>query len=320
MEHLALTAHGSHGKHATAHTHHGHVHGITDSAYVSTGRGLWALKWSFAILGAGAMLQLAVVMLSGSVALLADMIHNLADASSAVPLAIAFLAARRPPSARFTYGYGRLEDFAGIAIVLIILMSAIAAGYEAVHRLINSQAVAMPGAVAAAGVIGFLANEAVALLRIRVGNEIHSAALIADGHHARADGLASLAVVGGAVAVKAGFPIADPIIGLGIAAMIIVIVWQSAALVFTRALDGVEPGIVSEMRHAAHHVPGVVEVRGLRARWIGHRLEAEAEIAVDAALSLSEALAVASRFKQVAVEHLPAAARLCVAITEKGAP
>jgi cation diffusion facilitator family transporter len=157
-------------------------------------------------------------------------------------------------------------------------------------------------------------------VRIRVGNEIHSAALIADGHHARADGLASLAVVGGAVAVKAGFPIADPIIGLGIAAMIVVIVWRSAAMVFTRALDGVEPGIVSEMRHAAQHVPGIVEVRGLRARWIGHRLEAEAEIAVDAALSLSEALAVASRFKQVAIEHLPAAARLCVAITEKGAP
>lgn len=320
MEHPALEhradEHSHNRRHAMAHPHHAHLHGVADSAYVSTARGLWALKWSFAILGLGAVLQLAVVMLSGSVALLADMIHNLADASSAVPLAIAFLAARRPPTERFTYGYGRLEDLAGVAIVMIILMSAIAAGWEAAHRLISPRPVAMLGAVAAAGVIGVLANEAVALLRIRVGSEIHSAALVADGRHARADGLASLAVVGGAIAVKAGYPIADSIIGLAIAVMIAVIVWRSAAMVFARALDGVEPGIVSDIRDAAGHLPGV-DVLGIRARWLGHRLEAEAEIAVDAALSLSEALAVASRFKQAAMEHLPAPARLCVAIVQK---
>jgi cation diffusion facilitator family transporter len=330
MEHLALeTRHrharpvdepGDGGRHSAEPPDHGHLHGVADSAYVSTARGLWALKWSFAILGIGALLQLAVVMLSGSVALLADMIHNLADASSAVPLAIAFVAARRPPSERFTYGYGRLEDLAGVAIVAIVLMSAIVAGYEAAHRLIIPRPVTMLGAVAAAGVIGFLANEAVALLRIGVGGEIHSAALIADGRHARADGLASLAVVGSAVAVKAGYPIADSIIGLSIAVMIGAIVWQSAVVVFTRVLDGVEPGIVGKMRHAAGHVPGVVEVIDLRARWLGHRIEADAEIAVDSALSLGEALAVTNRFKQAVLAHLPAPARLCVAIAQKEQP
>jgi cation diffusion facilitator family transporter len=296
---------------------HGHLHGAADPVYLSTARGMWAIKWSFAILGAGALLQLAVAMLSGSVALLADMIHNLADAGTAVPLAVAFLAMARPPTMRFTHGYGRLEDLAGVAIVLVILASAIAVGYEAAHRLMNPQPVAMLLAVAAAALIGFAANESVAMLRIGVGREIHSAALIADGHHARADGLASLAVAAGAGMVKLGYPIADPLIALAIAVMIVAIVWQSAATVFTRMLDGVEPAIVGEIRDAASRVPGVIEVRGIRARWLGHRLVAEAEIAVDSALTVREALAIADQFEAAALEHLPAPAAIRVAIARK---
>ena len=148
---------------------------------------------------------------------------------------------RRPPSKRFTYGLGRVEDLAGVAIVGIILFSAIVAGYEAVSRLIHPQPIAWLGAVAAAGVIGFVGNEAVAVFRIRVGREIDSAALIADGYHARTDGLTSLAVVAGAAGVWLGYPLADPIIGLLITVAIFGIVWQSARAVFTRLLDGVEP-------------------------------------------------------------------------------
>jgi cation diffusion facilitator family transporter len=305
------------GLRATDSTPHAHLHGVADPAYLSTARGLWALKWSFVILGAGAILQFVVVMLSGSVALLADMIHNLADAGTALPLAVAFLAVRRQPTPRFTHGYGRLEDLAGVAIVLVILASAIAVGYEAAHRLMNPRPVAMLSAVAAAGLIGFLANEAVAILRIGVGREIQSAALIADGHHARADGLASLAVAAGAGVVKLGYPIADPLIGLAIAVVIVAIVWQSAATVFTRILDGVDPAIVSELRHAGVHVSGIVEVRGIRARWIGHRLDAEAELAVASGLSVHEALAIADRFKAAAAEHLPGGATIRVAIAER---
>jgi cation diffusion facilitator family transporter len=312
--HLSGQEHQARG---TGSASHGHIHGVSDPAYLSSARGMWALKWSFAILGAGALLQLAVVMLSGSVALLADMIHNLADAGTAVPLAVAFLAVARPPTPRFTHGYGRLEDLAGVVIVLVILGSALAVGYEAAGRLMNPRPVAMLPAVAAAGLIGFVANEAVAILRIGVGREIHSAALIADGHHARADGLASLGVAAGAGMIKLGYPIADPLIALAIAVMIVAIVWQSAATVLTRMLDVVEPAIVAEIRGAAAHVPGVIEVRAIRARWLGHRLVAEAEVAVDSALTLGEALAIADRFKDAALEHLPAPAAIRVAIARK---
>jgi cation diffusion facilitator family transporter len=258
---------GRHG-HFKDRAHHGHLHGVTDPAYISSKLGLRALTWSFAILGFAAILQLAVVMLSGSVALLADMIHNITDAATAIPLAVAFLAVRRPPSVRFTHGYGRLEDLAGLVIVMTILASAIAVGYEAAERLMNPRPVAMLGAVAAGGVIGFIANEAVAYLRVSAGNRIHSAALIADGQHARADGLASLAVTAGAGAVKLGFPIADSIIGLVIAVMIAGIAWRSASAVLTRMLDGIEPDVTGEIRHAAEHVSGVQEVLSVRARWL----------------------------------------------------
>jgi cation diffusion facilitator family transporter len=313
----AVRGHLHHSDPTDAEAHHRHVHGVADPAYVTSERGLWALKWSFAILGAGALLQLAVVMLSGSMALLADMIHNLTDAATAVPLAIAFVALRRAPTARFTHGYGRLEDLAGAAIVLAILASAIVVAYEAVQRLIAPHSVAMLGAVAAAGIIGFLANEVVAVLRIRVGNEIHSAALIADGNHARADGLASLAVVAGAGAMKLGFPAADPLIGLVIGVMIGAIVWRSASTVFTRMLDGVEPGIVDDIRDASRHFAEICEVANVRARWIGHRLDVDVEIALDSTLCVHDAIVIAKRFERAAIQHLPAPADVHVVIAEK---
>jgi len=277
-----------------------------DATIATTTEGIWAIKWSFAILGVTAAFQFGVVLLSGSVALLADMIHNVGDAMTAIPLWIAFMLARRKPSATFTYGYGRVEDLAGVAIVLIILVSAIVAGYEAINRLIHPQAITSLTWVALAGAAGFIGNEVVAVLRIRVGRKINSAALIADGYHARTDGLTSLAVVAGAGGVWLGFPWADPVIGLLITIAILGIVWQSAKAVFTRMLDGVEPEITAEIRHSAEHVDGIRQVQEVRARWFGHRLLAEIDVGVDATLSIADADVVADDFKHVLFEHMPA--------------
>lgn len=260
-----------HGDHVSDHEHD-HTHGVVDPLLATTARGIWAVKWSCVILGVTAALQLGIVVLSGSVALLADTIHNVGDAATAVPLWIAFLCARRRASARFTYGFGRVEDLAGVLVVLIILFSAIVAGYEAVNRLLHPQPITLLGWVTAAGVVGLVGNEWVAVFRLRVGREIDSVALIADGYHARADGLTSLAVVLGTLGVWLGFPAADPLLGLVITAMIFGIVWHSTKAVFSRLLDGVDPAIIAHIRHTVQHTPEVQDVTQVRARWLGHRL------------------------------------------------
>jgi cation diffusion facilitator family transporter len=305
-----------HGDHSHAdpkphgHSHeledHGHTHGVIDPTIASTSRGIWAVKWSFIILMATTAMQIVVFYFSGSIALLADTVHNFGDASTAIPLWIAFLFARRAASRRFNYGLNRVEDIAGVAIVGLILFSALYAGYASIERLINPQPLAYLGYVAAAGVIGFLGNEAVAIFRIRVGRQINSAALIADGYHARVDGFTSLAVVLGAFGVWAGFPLADPVIGLLITLAIFGIVWQSARAVFTRMLDGVEPEVLDEIEHTAGHVPGIVRVREAKARWLGHRLRAEVDIEVDPALPVGEADTLVAAFERELHDHLPA--------------
>jgi Co/Zn/Cd efflux system component len=161
----------AHGHDAGRPGGHGHTHGVVDPTIATTARGIWAIKWSFVILALTAICQIAVVLPSGSVALLADAIHNVGDAVTAVPLWIAFRLARRKPSPRFTYGYGRVEDLAGVVIVLIILISAIVAGYEAIDRLFHPQPVQLLLWVTIAGLVGFVGNEAAAVLRIRVGRQ-----------------------------------------------------------------------------------------------------------------------------------------------------
>jgi cation diffusion facilitator family transporter len=293
-------AHGHHHGHG-----HGHTHGVVDPTIASTDRGLWALKWSFAGLMVTALIQTVVVVRSGSVALLADTIHNFADAATAVPLGIAFLLARRAASRRFTHGLGRVEDFAGLAIVLTITASAVVACREAVGRLVQPQAVELLGAVMAASVIGFAGNEAVAVFRVRVGRQIGSAALVADGYHARVDGWTSLAVLLGAIGVWAGYPLADPIVGLLISAAILVLVWQSARTVIVRMLDGVDPEVVDEIVHAAGHVPRVEEVTDVRARWVGHRLHADVSVTVPGGLSVADGHDVAREVRHRLLHHLP---------------
>jgi cation diffusion facilitator family transporter len=293
--------------HPGEHAHsggHGHTHGMVDPSITTSDRGLWAIKWSFIGLAITATLQLFVVFLSGSVALLADTIHNFGDAATAVPLAIAFWFARRRPSDRFTFGYGRIEDLAGVTIVLVILASALIAGYESIQRILHPQEISHLGAVIVASVVGFLGNEGVAIFRLRVGREINSAALVADGHHARVDGWTSLAVLVGAVGVWLGYPLADPIIGLLITVAIFGIVIQSGKSIFTRMLDGADPHVVEEIRHTAAHVNQVKAVTEVRARWLGHRLHAELNIAVDPRMSVAQAHAVATEVRHQLLHHL----------------
>jgi cation diffusion facilitator family transporter len=289
---------------AREHSGHGHTHGAVDPTILTTARGIWAIKWSFVGLFVAALFQVVVVWFSGSVALLADTIHNFSDAATAVPLWVAFTLVRWRPSKRFTYGYGRVEDLAGVAIVGAILASAVVAGYESVQRFFYPQPVSHLWAVIVASVVGFAGNEAVAALRIRVGREIGSAALVADGYHARADGFASLAVLFGALGVWLGYPLADPLVGLLITLMIFKIVWDSAKSVFARLLDGVDPGVIDEIKETARQTPRVEEVSEARVRWLGHRLHAELNVAVDPKLTVAEGHEIAVAVERRLLENL----------------
>lgn len=300
--HRTIHPNNHHHEHGHVHVHgggaaHSHTHGAIDPSIITTERGIWAIKWSFVGLFATAIFQILIVLFSGSVALLADTIHNVGDAGTAIPLWIAFRLVRRKPNKRFTYGYGRVEDLAGLAIVLTILLSAVVAGYESVDRFFHPQAVTHLWAVMVASVVGFLGNEAVAQFRIKVGNEIGSAALVADGHHARVDGLTSLAVLLGAVGLWLGYPLADPIVGLLITVAILRIVWESAKSILGRMLDGVDPEIVDDIRHTVNHTPGVEGVSEVRVRWLGHRLHAELNIAVSPQLSVENGHEIAKEVR-----------------------
>jgi cation diffusion facilitator family transporter len=273
---------------------HSHDHaGRVDDALRDSAAGIRAVKISLVVLGITAAAQLAVVAVSGSVALFADTVHNFSDALTAVPLWIAFSVSRRAATRRYTYGFGRVEDLAGLFVVAMIAISAVVAAVEAVRRLVDPVPLAHLGWIAAAGVVGFLGNEVVALYRIRVGNRIGSAALRADGMHARADGLTSLAVVAGALGAALGFPAADPIAGLAIAGVIGVVLIVAARDVFGRLLDRVDPELVDTAVTVLATRPGVHAVRRVRMRWVGHRLEADAELDVEPSLSLADAHTVA---------------------------
>ncbi|MEV0763754.1 cation diffusion facilitator family transporter [Nocardia sp. NPDC050435] len=302
-----------HGVSRADHHHHGHAHrtglrGLVheifsphshdsadsvDDALESSAIGIRAVKISLVVLGLTAALQVAIVAISGSVALAADTIHNFSDALTAVPLWIAFVVGRRAATRRYTYGFGRAEDLAGLFVVAMIALSAAIAGYEALRRLLEPAPIQHLGWVAAAGLIGFLGNETVALYRIRVGRRIGSAALVADGLHARTDGFTSLAVLLSAGGVALGFPMADPIVGLLITLAILAVLRTAARDVFRRLMDGVDPALVTSAERALAAEPGVQNVRSVRMRWIGHRLHADVEVDVVPTITLADAHRVA---------------------------
>ncbi len=311
-----MTDHG----HGHGHGHSGGVRGAireifaphshdsadsVDDALEASEIGIRAVKISLVVLGVTALAQVVVVVLSGSVALAADTIHNFSDALTAVPLWIAFALGRRAATRRFTYGYGRAEDLAGLFVVVMIALSAVVAGVEAIRRLLDPVPIQHLGWVALAGIIGFAGNEWVALYRIRIGRRIGSAALVADGLHARTDGFTSLAVVLGAGGVAAGIPLADPVVGLVITAAILLVLRTAARDVFRRLMDGVDPGLVDAAEQALAAEPGVVGVRSVKMRWIGHRLHADAELDVDPSTSLSEAHRVAHTAEHTLTHAVP---------------
>lgn len=313
-------AHGHDHGHDHAHVHHGgvlgwlqhtfahshDVHEKVDDALETNARGIWALKISLVGLGLTALFQVVIVLMSGSTALLADTIHNFGDAATSLPLWVAFALQQRGQTRRFTYGYGRTEDVAGVIIVGVIFFSACVAGYESIMKIIHPQPVTHLVWVAAAAVVGFIGNEAVGLFRIRVGREIGSAALIADGQHSRVDGVTSLAVLIGAIGVAVGLPIVDPLVGLAITLAILVIVKDAAKAVFLRLLDGVEPPILAAVEHAPLHVDGVQDVHGVRARWLGHKVHADLHVTVDRRLSVAESHTIVERIQRALAAEVPA--------------
>ncbi|MGW2775577.1 cation diffusion facilitator family transporter [Streptomyces olivaceoviridis] len=318
--------HGPHGHGSHEHAPHGHAPGTPgprhrlahlltphshetagklDPALESSVRGMRALWVSLAVLGATALAQAVVVAASGSVALLGDTVHNAADALTAAPLGIAFVLGRRAATRRFTYGYGRAEDLAGLVIVLTIAASAAFAAWAAVGRLLDPRPVTQVPAVALAALLGFAGNEWVARYRIRVGREIGSAALVADGLHARTDGFTSLAVLLGAGGSALGWHLADPLVGLAITAAIVLVLRDAAREVFRRVLDAVDPALVDRAEHAVRQVPGVRAVGELRLRWIGHRLRAELTVVVDGEATLRQAHAIAVETEHALLHAVP---------------
>jgi cation diffusion facilitator family transporter len=327
----------SHDAHAHEHDgdgHHGrvvhflsglfgaHSHDVgdqIDDALEADAAGRRALFISFGGLGLTAIVQAIVFALSGSVALLGDTLHNVADALTAIPLLIAFTLARRAATRRYTYGFGRAEDLAGVAVLIAITASSAAAAFEAIRRFIHPQDVTHLWAVAAAGLVGFAGNEVVARYRIRVGRQIGSAALVADGLHARTDGFTSLAVLVGAGGVAVGWRWADPVVGLLITIAILGVLRGAAREVFGRLMDSIDPSVIDLAEHTLETTDGVRGVSALQVRWVGHSLRVEADVLADASLTLLEAHDLAHRAEQHLLRHLHRLSGATIHVSPAGA-
>lgn len=321
--------HPHHDQHGHAHDHRSgvrgwlsdffrpHSHDANDSidpALEASAEGIRAVKVSLLALGVTALLQLAVVMFTGSVALAADTIHNFADASTSIPLWIAFSLGRRAPTRRYTYGYRRAEDLAGLFVIVIIAGSAGLATWESVDRLIHPRAIDFPGWVLVAGLLGAAGNEFVARYRVRVGRQIGSEALIADGVHARTDALTSVAVAGGAVGVLAGFEQADAVVGLLISALILAMLKDTSVAIYRRMMDAVDPALLDRAEAAVAGVSGVARLESLRMRWVGHRLHVDGVVSVSEDIRVAEASQLADRVRQAILGRVPGARDVTVEV------
>jgi cation diffusion facilitator family transporter len=305
--------------HDEGHHHHGpwarikhalvpHTHDSNEAiqtADESSGQGIRAAWIGLAGMAATAILQMIIVAVSGSIALLADTLHNVGHAVTTIPLVIAFRVGQRAATPRYSYGYRRAEDLVGVVISLVIAVSAGLIIWESVDALIDPRPVTNLWWVFAAGIVGAAGNELVAVYRIRTGKRIGSAALVAEGQHARADGLTSLAVVVGVTGVWLGFERADAIVGFGIALVIIGILVSSLRVTLRRLMDGVDPGVIDRMRSIAAGVAGVVAVDQIRARWSGHRLEADANVTVDSTMTVREGHEIAEALEHTLLHQIP---------------
>lgn len=309
-------------RHAVSDFFGGHSHDAIDQidgVLEANRAGQRTLVISLVGLAVTALLQGIVVAFSGSVALLGDALHNVADALTAVPLLVAFTLARRPANRRYTYGYGRAEDLAGLFVVLVMALSSVLAAYEAITRLLNPHPVSHLWWVAAAAVVGFIGNEVVAQYRIRTGRQIGSAALVADGLHARTDGLTSLAVLLGAGGVALGWHWADPVVGLVITVAILGSLRSAVLQVGARLMDAVDPQLVDRATEALTTVDDIEVVHELRIRWIGHTLRAEADVAVSSTLSVEAAHDIAHHAEEHLLTLVPRLTAATIHVSPSGA-
>lgn len=291
---------------------HEHTHGTIDPSITTSERGIWALKWSLIGFVITSGIQFVIVLFSGSVALLTDAIHNFGDTGTAIPLWLAFHLSKRKPDTKFTYGLGRSEDLAGLFILAIIFLTTIFAGYQVVDRLLHPQHLSHLWFIILAAVVGFIGNEAIAHLRITVGKEIQSAALVADGKHARIDGLASLAVIVGVVGAWLGFPIVDPLVGIVILFIVLKTLLEAGKEILVRLLDGIDEKIIKQIQETVNHVEEIEKLTNVRARWCGHLLFVELTILVDHSLSVTKGHALANDVKHELLDHMPYIANVII--------
>jgi cation diffusion facilitator family transporter len=300
-EHEHGTHNHDHEDHNHDHDHdehgHGHEHGRIDADLYGNRAGLRAVQISTAGMLLVAAIQFAIAWIGGSAGLFADALHNFGDVFTTIALWIAFVISNRAANQRYTYGYYRAEDLAGVFIVLVIVASAAASAIESMQKLISGNIPTQIYLSMAAALVGVAGNELLAQYKISVGKRINSIPLIADGHHSRIDGLTSLAAFVGLVGVKLGFPKADPIAGIAITIVIVTIVFSTSRSVLQRLLDAVDPHIVPSIITSALAVPGVEDVADVRARWVGHTLHIIMNIEVDAELTLSKAHAIAEEVR-----------------------
>jgi cation diffusion facilitator family transporter len=300
---------------------HSHNHSHANEARIldpalGTEEGIRTVWLALIVLGLTTLVQIVVVWFSGSVALFADTVHNLGDTLNSIPLLLALYLARKLPTRRYTYGFGRAEDLAGVVIVLSIALSAAIIFWESFNRLLNPQPFQQMGWVVGAAIIGFFGNEAVAQLQIRVGRRINSAAMIADGQHARVDGLTSLAVLIPALGSVFGLLWLDPIVGLLIGIAIVFITRDAFVQIWQRLMDAVDPVYVDRIEQLAQEVDGVQQVVAVRARWIGHLLEINLDLTVNEGLLHVESQSIVERVHRQIANNLGVAAHLHIELVE----
>jgi len=299
--------------HLPGFTHdHSHHDLAADRAFLDNQLAVRTVWIALAVLGLTTALQIVIYIASNSVALLADTVHNLGDALNSIPLLFAFYIARRAANKRYTYGYGRLEDIAGVFIVISIGFSAAYILYESVQRLLNPLPLENLEWIALAALVGFVGNELVALMQIRVGRRIGSDAMIADGQHALIDGLTSLAVLIAVFGTLIGAPILDPIVGVVIGFAIIGITWNAIKAVWYRMMDAVDPHLVEHVEAHARGVDGVLAIETLRLRWVGHRMYGVMKVTVPAGASVETSAVIARAIQHEARQAIPQLEELTV--------
>jgi cation diffusion facilitator family transporter len=295
-----------------AHSHrggHGHQHGVLAARSRPELRVLAISTVGIAVVAA---VELYIALASGSAAILADGLHNLGDVSTTLALALAFMLSRRAANARYPYGYHRAEDLAALFVLLVIVASAVTAGYESIDHLVHPRPLTHLAAAAAAALVGFIGNEAVAVFKTRAGKRLGSIGLIADGNHSRVDGIASLGALVAIGGASIGIKLADPIAGLVIAGIIVYVAWDTGRNVSGRLMDAVDEDLLREVERVALSVEGVLAVTGPRARWSGRQLRLELNVELDPELHLHEAHEIAEEVRHALFHERPGVASVQV--------